>query len=153
MQLSYKKGFSLLEVMISLFILTFGMLGIAGMITQSLKDTQGNNLSMRAEFVAYDVVDRLRANKAQATADAYDGEYEAENADDEDNADDGDNADDNAAVESDLTEIRSMLQSLPAGQVTIAVESNGSYDVSVQWNNSRTQGGSDEENIRLRGAL
>ena len=59
-----QKGLSLIEVLISVFILAVGLLGLAAMQLQSLKYTQGSQWRSQANFLAYDIVERIRANRA-----------------------------------------------------------------------------------------
>jgi type IV pilus assembly protein PilV len=64
------KGFTLLEVLISVFILGTGMLGIINLQTRALKDNLDAYLYSQATFLAYDMADRIRSNgEAWETAD------------------------------------------------------------------------------------
>lgn len=58
-----QNGLSLIEVLISVFILAVGLLGLAAMQLQSLKYTQGSQWRSQANFLAYDIVERIRANR------------------------------------------------------------------------------------------
>lgn len=60
-------GFSLIEVLIAVFILVVGLLGLAAMQLQSIKYTQGSQWRSQANFLAYDIVERIRANRANVT--------------------------------------------------------------------------------------
>ena len=64
-------GLSLIEVMVALFVIMVGLLGIAGLQAYSLK----NNLSAYHRSVAngliYDVFDSMRANREVALTAAY----------------------------------------------------------------------------------
>ena len=59
-------GFALLEVLISLVVLAFGLMGIAGMLVVSHKANSSSYIKQQAVQSAYDIVDRMRAN-ARAT--------------------------------------------------------------------------------------
>lgn len=64
-------GFSLLEILISVLILSIGLLGLAGLQLTALKNnTSAYNRSL-ATTLAYDIADRMRANKVAADAGAY----------------------------------------------------------------------------------
>ena len=65
-------GFSLIEVLISLIILSVGLLGIAAMVSESLKSKDSSYYRSQALDYAAAIVDRMRANRAMATANAYD---------------------------------------------------------------------------------
>jgi type IV pilus assembly protein PilV len=56
------KGFTLLEVLIALMIFTLGLLGLAGLLTVSIKTNHGAYLRTQATFLAQGMADRMRAN-------------------------------------------------------------------------------------------
>lgn len=55
-------GFSLIEVLISVLILAVGLLGAAAIQLNALKFTDSSTLLSQASFIAYDMMDRIRAN-------------------------------------------------------------------------------------------
>ena len=55
-------GFSLIEVLVALLILSVGLLGLAGLQTKSLKDTHQSYLRTQATLDAYQILDCIRAN-------------------------------------------------------------------------------------------
>jgi type IV pilus assembly protein PilV len=61
-------GFSLVEVMIALVIMSVGMLGIAGLYFQSLQAGRTSMFRHHAVTLAGDVADRIRANPTAAIA-------------------------------------------------------------------------------------
>ena len=68
---SSAAGFSLLEVLIALLVMSVGLLGIAGMVTSSLKANDGAYLRSTANGLAYSILDRMRANRSSATQGGY----------------------------------------------------------------------------------
>ncbi len=62
------QGFTLLEVMICLFILAGGMLGMTAMQTEALKYNHTAFTESQAQFLVNDMVERIRANRGN---DAY----------------------------------------------------------------------------------
>ncbi|HBA32699.1 MAG TPA: type IV pilus modification protein PilV, partial [Gammaproteobacteria bacterium] len=62
------KGFTLLEVLIALVILSVGLLGLAGLQTTGLRNNHSAYLRSQATLLAYDITDRIRANKANLNA-------------------------------------------------------------------------------------
>lgn len=60
-------GFTLLEVLIAMVILSIGLLGIAGLQTVGLRSSHGSYLTSQASLLAYDIADRIRANPAMIT--------------------------------------------------------------------------------------
>lgn len=61
-----QRGFTLLEVLIALLVLAFGLLGFALLQTMNLRFTQGANYRTQAANLAYDLLDQVRANRLQA---------------------------------------------------------------------------------------
>lgn len=69
---SSNHGFTLLEVLIAIVVLSFGLLGLAGIQAVGIKNTYDANARTLAIQQAYDIADRIRANAVGATAGAYD---------------------------------------------------------------------------------
>lgn len=65
------QGFSLIEVLIALVIMSVGMLGIASLYVQSMQAGRTSLLRHNAVTLAGDVADRIRANPT--AADLYEG--------------------------------------------------------------------------------
>jgi type IV pilus assembly protein PilV len=64
----WKSGFTLIEVMVSLVILSVGLLGLAGMQGIALgRNTNANQLTV-ASNLATDMIERIQFNKWNATA-------------------------------------------------------------------------------------
>jgi len=64
-------GFTLIEILISLIILSIGLLGLSSLqLTALQRNTSSYNRSL-ATSLAYDIADRMRANKIAANNNAY----------------------------------------------------------------------------------
>ena len=63
-----QHGFSLVEVLIALVIMSVGMLGIAGLYVQSLQAGRTSMFRHQAVHLAGDVADRIRANPTGGVA-------------------------------------------------------------------------------------
>ncbi|WP_043767215.1 type IV pilus modification protein PilV [Algiphilus aromaticivorans] len=61
-----QRGVTMIEVLIAILVLSFGLLGIAGMQWNSLQFNHSALLRSQASNLAYDMSDRLRANRAAA---------------------------------------------------------------------------------------
>lgn len=61
-----QEGMTLVEVLVALVILGVGLLGAAAFQLNALKYTDSARMTSQASFIAYDLMDRIRAN---ATAD------------------------------------------------------------------------------------
>ncbi|MGB5408927.1 MAG: type IV pilus modification protein PilV [Thiogranum sp.] len=66
------RGFTLIEVLVSMIILAVGLLGIAGLQTMGLRNNQSALLRSQATLCAYDMSDRMRTNSQGFYADNYD---------------------------------------------------------------------------------
>jgi type IV pilus assembly protein PilV len=62
------KGFTLIEVLVSLVILAIGMLGIAALLLGSLQASRTALVRTQAVNLATDAVERIRANRAAGIA-------------------------------------------------------------------------------------
>lgn len=67
-----ERGFSLLEVMIALLVLSIGLLGIAGLQVFSLKYNHQSYERTQATLLINEIVDRMRANRDAVSAGLYD---------------------------------------------------------------------------------
>lgn len=65
------NGFSLLEILISVVVLSIGLLGIAALQTRSVNYVHSGELRSIASYQAYNMLDRIRANKAGRLAGNY----------------------------------------------------------------------------------
>lgn len=122
-----QQGFSLLEVLITMLIVSFGLLGIAGIIITSLKNNQSSYARSQASLMVNDIVDRMRANRssAEASPSPYNLALSASPA--------------GAGIATDdLTEWRATLASnLPSGTGSVAMDAaTRKVTVTVQWNDS-----------------
>ena len=60
------EGFSLIEVLIAVLVLSIGLLGLAGLQTMSMSNTHSAYLRTQANYLIYDLIDRMRINRAMA---------------------------------------------------------------------------------------
>lgn len=139
-----QKGFSLLEVLITLIVVSVGLLGIASILVNSLKNNYNSYALSQANILANDMLERVRANKktAVATPSPYalgiSGAVPA--------AATGTQGE--AAAE--LAEWRAALsKTLPSGTGSVTVTSAGKVQIVVQWNSSRVAGASSTQKVTL----
>lgn len=57
-----QAGMTLIEVLVALVILGVGLLGAAAIQLNALKYTDSSRMTSQASFIAYDMMDRIRAN-------------------------------------------------------------------------------------------
>jgi len=70
-RLNRQHGFTLLEVLITVLILSIGLLGLASLQTKGLQYNYSANLRSQATLLAYDMLDRMRANRNASIAGLY----------------------------------------------------------------------------------
>ena len=133
-------GFSLLEVLIAISILSVGILGLAGLQNAALRNGHSALLRTQAALYAYDIVDRMRVNRAAALAGAYNRALTPASA-----VVDGTSLD-----LRDQREWLLQLRSLPEAKGGIDVTSNGEVTVTVQWSEAGIGGGTAEFVLRTR---
>lgn len=64
-------GFTLIETLIALVVLSIGLLGLASLQIQALRYNTDAYLRTQATTLAYDILDRMRANNVGAAAGSY----------------------------------------------------------------------------------
>jgi len=127
----HQTGFSLVEVLITLVIMSVGMLGIAGLYVQSMQAGRTSMFRHHAVNLAGDVADRIRANPRAAAA--YTDDDGANNNCVLGGADC--NPAEMAANDIFLWKAQA-AESLPAGDVTIVLDNAvvpPMYSITVSW--------------------
>ena len=125
------RGFSLIEVLIALIILSVGMLGIAGLYVQSMQAGRTSMFRHNAVTLAGDIADRIRSNPSAGAA------YTAAAGADNNCIDGGVNCTPAQMAAQDIQLWQEQADSsLPNGEVTVALD-NGvvppSYQITVGW--------------------
>lgn len=64
-------GFSLIEVLVALFVLSIGLLGLAALQTTGLKFNHQSYQRTQAVIQAYDIIDRMRHNTVGKNGGSY----------------------------------------------------------------------------------
>lgn len=65
------NGFTLLEVLVALLILSVGLLGLVNLQMRGLQYSDSARQKSQATFLAYDILDRMRANKDEVANGTY----------------------------------------------------------------------------------
>lgn len=120
-----QRGFTMLEVLVSMIVISLGLLGHAGLQATSLKNANTAYLRSQATILSHDIVERMRVNRTVALTGSY-------------NVAIGSAGSGGGIVGSDLTEWkRNLAQSLPVGDGSVAVTgvgaSQGNVQVTIQW--------------------
>ncbi len=67
------RGFTLIEALIALLVLTVGLLGAASMLLTSVRNSHNSYLRSQASFMADSLLERMRANPFAIWRGNYDG--------------------------------------------------------------------------------
>lgn len=130
------SGFTLLEVLVALVVLSIGLLGLSGLQTNSLRNNHSAFLRSQATVVTNDIIDRMRANRDSALAGGYNIAYAA--ATPAPGCITGAIGCTAAAVAStDLFWWRSYVERLPAGESDISFPVAGVAEIKVRWADAR----------------
>ena len=129
-------GFTLIEILIALLVLSIGMLGIAALQAATVQFNHSAYLRSQATSFAYDVVDRMRANRAAAINGDYNGAFATPAP-----ACNTVAAASATVAAADVAAWRNALACrLPSGTGSISVDANGVATVGVRWDDSRAAG-------------
>ncbi|MCW8917793.1 MAG: type IV pilus modification protein PilV [Gammaproteobacteria bacterium] len=141
------SGFTLIEVLVTLLVLSIGLLGLAGMQITALKNSHGSSLRNQATALSQEIGERIRSNRADAQSGAYDIAVGALPADSPDCETAPCSGSEMAAY--DLNEWKAALTNqLPAGDGAIT-HSGGLLTVRLFWDerrNDATGTGCDPDN-------
>ncbi len=123
-QLPGSRGFTLVEVLVSVMIFSVGLLGLAGLQATGIRVNHSSLLRSQATLLAYDIADCIRTNR-----NAVDGYAIAMAADPFANA--------SNQAQRDLNSwLANLGQLLPQGDGSVVVNGNR-VTVTVQWDDSR----------------
>jgi type IV pilus assembly protein PilV len=127
-QASRQQGLSLLEAMIALVIISVGLLGIAALQINALKQNNSAYWHSKAVWIAHDMAERMRANNSAIgayhtidTANAYAQDCETTACTPAN------------MVIADAAEWKAMVETLPAGRGTISQPTTGKTEITVMW--------------------
>lgn len=125
-----QKGFTLLEVLVAMLVLSIGLLGLAGLMASSLRNNHSAYYRSQATWLAYDVIDRMRTNRPNA-ADYIVGIPGASAA--------------GGLAGADVADWKAAIaNTLPGGDGSVALVAAGearTVTVVIQWNDARGTGG------------
>ena len=69
--LAFHSGFTLLEVLVAIIVISIGLLGLAGLQARGMQANHSSMLRTIATYQAYDMADRMRANIQGVNNGAY----------------------------------------------------------------------------------
>lgn len=132
-----QRGISMVEVLVTVVIISFGLLGVAGLLATGLRNNQSSEWRTQASVLAYDMAERMRGNRQAA----LDGLYAT-----------GTSA--SGVPATDKTDWSALLAArLPSGSGTVAMTDIRYYTITIQWDDSKGAGGGATEQFVFRGEL
>lgn len=131
-----QRGFTFMEVLISVVVLSIGLLGLAGLQATSQRANHSAYVRSQATLFAYDMTDRMRANRAGMLAGAYNNISGIP-------ANPGCIATGCSAAQLAQYDTyvwnTALAQQLPSGKGTV-VSNGGAFTVTVMWDDNRSGG-------------
>ena len=123
-----QRGASMIELLVSVLIFAFGMLGLIGLLTKTIGFSQVSLYRSQAVALSDDVLDRMRADPARARS----GDW-TNTVDDEAASFNG-----SSITQTELKEWKGQVEALlPDGKASIDVDA-GKVTVTIQWNERGT---------------
>jgi type IV pilus assembly protein PilV len=138
-----QSGFTLLEVMVAIVVVSLGLLGLAGLQAATLRNNQIAYYRAIAIQQTYDMADRIRANQAGAKTGKYDSPTATHHAC-------APCANPQEMAEEDFFQWNNNnARMLPAGAGTVVAAGGGAFDITVSWNEN-TEAGSTAQQFVTR---
>jgi len=120
-QIKPQQGFTMMEVLVTILIVSFGLLGFAGLLTKSIQDNRTAYMRSQATVLAQSAIECMRANRSAAVAGSYTIAF-------------GSNIGGTTPAALDVQAWKTDLgRFLPEGDGSINVDSDGNATVIVQW--------------------
>ncbi len=127
--LKRQSGIGLIEILISLLVLSIGLLGLVSMQANGLKHNRNAYYRTQATILAYDIADRMRANSTQAEAGAYVETYGAASG-----SECNSNCTPAQIGTTDIIQWKANLAAqLPGGDGKIIDNGSNNYDITIKW--------------------
>lgn len=125
------RGVTLIEMLVTMVVLSVGLLGLASMQTLSVRNTYSSYLMTNADNMANDLADRMRANREAALGGRYNVPYGFDPDEDEYDSIGGVAGND---IEGWLDAVEATL---PEGEARVNVRADGSTRIQIRWLKNR----------------
>ena len=138
-------GFTFIEVLIAVLVISIGLLGMAGLQTAGIQQSHASYLKTQASILAYDMADRMRANLQGVTDGNYDNVHSIDSPVNSKPGCISSNTACNAAQTASYDVYQwtnkssdgSVAKLLPSGNGTIT-QNGGIFTITVMWDEART---------------
>jgi len=133
-------GFSLIEVLVAVLILSIGLLGLAGLQAASVRNTNSSYLRSQAVTLAGDITDRMRANLSDASAGSYNVAMGGTGG--------------GGLPQRDLKQWQKAIdRALPDADGSVAVDGSGIATIRIEWNDPLKDGKNDVSSFQFQTQL
>lgn len=123
-----QHGATLIEVLIAVVVLSIGLLGLAGLQVTSVQSNHSAYQRSQATLLAYDLADRMRANRTEALTNAYEVDFPTSSS--------SHTVSGTQAAKDKAEWLNNLARTLPEG--TGKVEKDGTLVIiHVRWNDNR----------------
>jgi type IV pilus assembly protein PilV len=126
MNIKKQNGFTLIEAMITVVVFSFGLLGVAGIMTVAVKNNHNGYMRSQAALLSTSMLDMMRRNQIPLWSDGYNGTYAGTTDISADCIDETSSCNPAALVVRDVSQWSNMItQLLPNSSGTIACATTG----------------------------
>lgn len=139
-----QRGVSLVEVLVSVLVVTIGVVGAVGLQASALRNNQGSYERTQVSILSQAMFDAMRANAADVTAGAYNTSgYVCTAA-----------SNPGTLAASDVARwVTTLQQQINPGACGSIACTAGDCTVGVRWDDSRGTGGSSAQVIQMKAQL
>jgi len=122
------KGITLVEVLVTVLVVSIGLLGLAGLQAASTQYNHSSYMRTHANNMAYDIADRMRGNRPAALAGDYNGSWDT----------DSPPSASGTVPEDELNQWwTSLAATLPDPEAAIVVDGSGEAQITIEWLDDR----------------
>lgn len=131
-----QSGTTLIEVLITVVLVSIGLLGLAGLQLTTVQNTNSSGERFEATTLARDILERMRANRQQALNGQYNLALGADPAG-------------GSLAGDDLTAWVNALATLPAGDGSVDVDNTGVVTIEVAWTDASNDNAADARDMSV----
>ena len=131
-----QSGTTLIEVLITVVLVSIGLLGLAGLQLTTVQNTNSSGERFEATTLARDILERMRANRQQALNGQYNLALGAAPAG-------------GSLAGDDLTAWINALATLPAGEGSVDVDNTGVVTIEVAWTDASNDNAADARDMSV----
>ncbi|MBN8279263.1 MAG: type IV pilus modification protein PilV [Gammaproteobacteria bacterium] len=130
-----QSGTTLIEILITVILVSVGLLGLAGLQLATVQNTNSAAERFEATTLARDILERMRANRQQALNGQYDLAM-------------GDDPDVDGLAGDDLNAWMDSLAALPNGDGSVDVD-DGVVTIEVEWTDASDDNADDSRDMSV----